>query len=202
MRYRRFLADEEELIFDQRRHVVGRAFEIFVTAVVAASLAYGYVAWRGAPHVIRLTLLYGVPAVVLFTAVRVALYRTHHLILTSDRLLVRSGFIRRSMTDLQLSRLTTVSTHQRLRERVIGKGTLEVGVTNQSAPIVLEDVTKPLQVARAISAAIDARPGTPSSVAVPSRPVASDLIAKLKSLHQRGAITDAEFEERSRELRA
>lgn len=181
--------------------MVGRSFEIFVTVVIAASLGYGYVSWSSAPHVIHLTFLYGVPVVLVFTAVRVALYRTRHLILTSDRLLVRSGFIRRSMTDLQLSRLTTVSTHQRLCERVIGKGTLEVAVANESDPIVLEDVTRPLQVARAISAAIDSRPGASSSTAVQTRPIAGELIAKLRSLHERGAITDAEFEERSHELR-
>lgn len=202
MRYRRFLADEEELILDQRRHVIGRAFEIFAATVISASLAYGYVAWPSAPRVIRLTFLYGVPAVLVFTAVRVALYRTHHLILTNERVLIRSGFIRRSTTDLQLSRLTTVSTHQRFRERMIRKGTIELSMRDAPDPIVLEDVRKPLVVARAMSAAIDARPGARSSVPVLARPVAADLIAKLKSLHQRGAITDQEFEERIRGLRA
>lgn len=201
MRYRRFLADDEELLLDVRRHLVGRAFEVFLAAVVMASLAYGYVAWTTAPSVLRQTFLYGTLAIFLLTALRVALYRTHHLILTSDRLIVRSGLLRRSTTDLQLSRLTTVTTHQRLHERVIGKGTLEIGVAHEPDPLVLVEVAKPLQVARVISAAIDGRPGPNASIAVEPRSGAAELLTKLRSLHQRGAITDQEFEERSSDLR-
>lgn len=194
------MRDDERLVLDVRRHLLGCGFEVFVGVVAIAAFGYGFFSWKSAPHVFHIGFLYASAAVATLTAARVALYRSHHLIVTSERLILRGGVLHRSNTDLSLNRLTSVTTHQRLRERVVGKGSLEVMIGNGTEPLVLHEVRRPLQVARVISAAIDDAPGRAASVAVPQRSAASELLGRLQRLHQRGVITDDEFAERSEGL--
>lgn len=200
MKYRRLLRDDEQLLFDVRRHVLGCGFEVFVGLVAIVALGYGFLSWGTAPHWVHLGFLYASAIVFVVTALRVSLYHSHHLILTSDRLIIRSGFLRRSRTDLSLNRLTSVTTHQRFRERLVGKGALEVSIADSTESLVVHDVRRPVQVAREISAAIDAAPGRAASIALPQRNTAAELLGRLQRLHQRGAITDDEFAERSADL--
>ena len=200
MKYRRLLRDDERLLLDVRRHLLGCSFEVFVGVVAVVGFCYGFVSWKSAPRDVHLGFLYASAAVALITALRVAAYRAHHLIVTSDRLLVRGGVLRRSNTDLSLNRLTGVTTHQLLRERIVGKGVVEIAIGDFAEPLVLREVRRPLQVARLISEAIDAAPGNAASVAVPQRSGAAEMLGRLQRLHQRGAITDDEFAERSQGL--
>ena len=148
----------------------------------------------------HLGFLYSSAGVFVVTVIRLGLYRAHHLILTSDRLIIRSGLLRRSRTDVSLNRLTSVTTHQRIFERLVGKGALEVSIVDGTDALVVHDVHRPIQVAREISVAIDAAPGRAASVALPQKSAAAELLGRLQRLHQRGAITDDEFAERSADL--
>lgn len=138
--------------------------------------------------------------------VRLAHWATTHFVVTSDRLMFRSGVLSKQGRDIPLERVNDIASSQTFFERLIGAGDLLIESAGERGQQTFTDVPRPDAVtqeiyrqmeanaARALSAG--ARPG-PTAPATPSVP---EQIAALADLRDRGVISDAEFQAKKAQL--
>ncbi len=137
---------------------------------------------------------------------RLARWSTTHFVVTSDRIVFRTGVLAKHGRDIPLERVNDITSNQTFFERIIGAGDLLIESAGERGQQTFSDIPHPDHVqqeiyrqmegnaARAMSAG--ARPG-PSAPATPSVP---EQIAALADLRDRGAISEAEFEAKKAEL--
>ena len=168
-------------------------------------------------------LKYAFGIVLLFTLVwfveRYIRWISTHFVLTSDRVIFRTGIIAKHGIEIPLERINTIFFHQRIFERMLGVGDLEIESASRDGAQRFEDIKNPsgvqneiyqqmeanqIKAADRISGAINRAQGDPTMVgSVPSgapTPSIPDQIAQLHQLHASGAITDAEYEAKKAEL--
>jgi uncharacterized membrane protein YdbT with pleckstrin-like domain len=137
----RLLADDEKLVLVLRRHLkvlfVPIVIFVVVAAVIGASLLIPAQPWAsivvgalGALVLIRWALW---PLVV---------WANTTYVITTRRLIIRTGVFNRSGHDMPLSRLNDVSFSHNLLERMLGCGTLVVESAGEQGQLKLEDVPK------------------------------------------------------------
>jgi membrane protein YdbS with pleckstrin-like domain len=85
--------------------------------------------------VLGVLLLIVIVGVVLLIGVYIKWKSTHYK-LTNQRLFIRSGFISRSLEEIQLYRVKDVAFHQSILDRVLGIGSITVLSSDESAPRV------------------------------------------------------------------
>jgi uncharacterized membrane protein YdbT with pleckstrin-like domain len=133
------LGEDEEVVRHLHPHwltVLGPVV-LFLALVGAASFGAAVVPdgdqqalWRlvvvGAALVLAL-LLVGVPLL---------RWRTTHYVLTTHRVLHRTGVLSRHGRDIGLSRITDVSYRQTLRDRVVRSGTVSIETAGEGGPTV------------------------------------------------------------------
>jgi membrane protein YdbS with pleckstrin-like domain len=123
----RLLSEDEELIYDLRPHWLTLVVPVLLTVVVAVVVLAAWVVMPAGdlqqPARLAVSLL-GV-AVLLATVVgRVARWATTHFVLTTERLIFRSGLVAKFGREIPLERINDVTFSQSLFERVIGAGDL------------------------------------------------------------------------------
>ena len=123
----RLLSEDEELIYDLRPHWLTLVVPALITLVVVVAVG---AAWVVVPagdlqQPARLAVgLLGL-AVLLATVVgRVARWATTHFVLTTERLIFRSGVVAKFGREIPLERINDVTFSQSLFERMIGAGDL------------------------------------------------------------------------------
>ncbi len=85
--------------------------------------------------------------------------RSTELAVTTKRLIVKHGFIRRSTIEININKVESIQVNQSLMGRMLGFGTLVIAGTGAShAPI--DGIAEPLAFRRAFVEAQDAAPGT------------------------------------------
>jgi uncharacterized membrane protein YdbT with pleckstrin-like domain len=142
-----------------------------------------------------------------------------HFILTSDRIVYRSGIIAKHGIEFPLQRINTIFFSQRMFERILGLGDLRVESASETGAQVFEDIKSPAKVQHEIYAQMEAnenrglnklgdkiqaaqaaQPPPPAPAAAPVEPSVTDQIADLHRLHEQGALTDVEFDAKKAEL--
>jgi uncharacterized membrane protein YdbT with pleckstrin-like domain len=125
----KLLADGEEVVAHLHPHAVAAFWPVvrLLSVVGAASFGAAMVPAGGLQRSIRLAIAaVALLLVVLSVAGPLLRWRTTHYVITTHRLLHRSGVLTRRGRDIPLSRITDVSFSQTLWERVIRAGTLAV----------------------------------------------------------------------------
>src|SRR6478735_3821846 len=138
-----------------------------------------------------------------------------HFVLTDRRVISRSGIVSKRGTEIPLDRINNIDFHQRIWERVIGAGDLDIESAGKDGQSHFENVRHPDMVQQEIyrqmevnarrqaswhaDASIAARPAPAAAVPV-ATPDVADQIAKLATLRDQGAITTEEFEAKKAEL--
>jgi membrane protein YdbS with pleckstrin-like domain len=137
---------------------------------------------------------------------RLARWATTHFVVTSDRIVFRTGVLSKHGRDIPLERVNDITSNQTFFERIIGAGDLLIESAGERGQQTFSDIPHPDHVqqeiyrqmegnaARAMSAG--ARPG-PSAAAAPS---ITEQIAALADLRDRGAISEGEYEAKKAEL--
>jgi membrane protein YdbS with pleckstrin-like domain len=135
-----------------------------------------------------------------------------HFILTSDRLVYRSGILHKTGVEIPLERVNTVRFSQRIVERIFGTGDLEIESGATEGVQRFTDIRDPDAVQKLIHKQIDLRsrrrdgvvdgaamppPAAPAPVAPAD--VASQL-EKLEGMLERGTLTQAEFDAQKQKL--
>src|ERR1700722_17745703 len=130
----------EQVLLDSRLHGGRLIGPVLFSAVVLAGCGVGEVMWPSAPTWCRLV-LGGVGALaVLSTLARVLAFRTRRLIISSTRLILRSGWLRRSTYEVPIDSVVRVSSHQRLFERLIRRGVVIVELSGDTSRVELSEV--------------------------------------------------------------
>ena len=214
----RLLAEHEELIYDLRPHWLTLVVPVLLTVVVVVAVGAAWVVMPAGDLRQPAQLAVGVLGVVVLLATvvgRVLRWSTTHFVLTTDRLIFRSGVVAKFGREIPLERINDVTFSQSLFERLIGAGDLLVESAGEHGQSRFSDIRDPeavqLELYRQMEANERRRAGyattqphpavsdrTPTPPTRSSSPL--DDLERLADLRDRGAITEEEFQRMKREL--
>lgn len=206
------LRDGEELVLDLHPHwwYFASAFIAAIGAFIVGVLVLSYVD-VGAVRIGAGLLILGT---LIWLGERYIRWISTHFILTTDRIIYRSGVVAKHGIEIPLQRINTIFFSQRIFERMLGLGDLKVESASETGAQVFEDIRSPDKVQHDIYAQMEANENrgleklgdrlestqAPAAPAAAAGPSATDQIAELHRLHQAGALTDAEYEAKKAEL--
>lgn len=197
----RLLVPGEEVALDLREHWIALVVPAFLTigiAVVAGLiLAFAPGSWpswfRWAVLLLALVALWAWP---LQGFVR---WGSSHFVVTSHRVIHRSGLLARHAMEIPLERISDVHFSQGILQRMIGAGTLTIESAGEFGQQQFENVRDPEDVQRVIYEEAQASTRTVTVPTIPrpggGSPVVSvaDELEKLDRLRRQGVLTDEEF---------
>ena len=190
---RKLLNEGEDVVLDLHPHWW---FLLPHSVALVAALVLGVLAlvneWHGAVQALAGVLIL---AALVWWGMRYMAWRTTNFVVTTDRLVYRSGVLSKSGIEIPLDRVNNVLFSQRLFERMLGSGDLVIESAGESGRQQFADVRKPSAVQNEIYRQIEAnenrkfdrigRGGGSGSVA--------DELAKLDRLRRDGVLSEAEF---------
>ncbi|QGG94808.1 PH domain-containing protein [Actinomarinicola tropica] len=200
-----YLHPNEELILDLKPHW----FRLVLPAgALVVALLVGLVVVLNEVHaVVNLAVGVLLIAAVAWFGVEYARWVSTHFVLTSDRVIHRSGIISREGIEIPLERINTVFSSQSVFERMIGAGDLVIESASTEGRQEFNDMRKPGSIQNEIYVAMEenenrkfdriGRGGAPAPAAAPS---IAEQIEQLDSLRQRGLISEEEFTRKKSEL--
>ena len=163
------LSDGEEVVLDLHPHW-GRLFVPVLVLLVACLLAGFGVALipKGGGQQIERWILIGIAAVVVIwlTVLPYLRWLTTKYVLTSDRLVIRSGILARHGRDIPLNRINDVSFSETVLERMLRSGTLVVESAGDNGQISLTDVPRVEHVQREVYRMVDQNLGRTGGMSV------------------------------------
>ncbi len=153
-------------------------------------------------------------------AIRFAKWKNTNFVVTSDRVVFRTGVLSKKGIEIPLERINTVTFSQSIFERLIGAGDLGIESASRDGSERFNDVRKPSAVQneiyrqmernnaktyggiQAVNAATQAAQAAAASVAQGQHRPASipEQLQQLDELRQKGVITQAEFDAKKTEL--
>ncbi|MDA8060825.1 MAG: PH domain-containing protein [Actinomycetota bacterium] len=183
----RSLGDGEVVVVEVGSHgwallrPVGLAIAVVVGAGFAASVSVARpVAWA----LVGLVVL----AVVNLLA-RYLRWRARRLVVTTERVVLRSGVLSRSGREIPLSKVTEVSYRQSLPERLVRVGELRIECADRDGAEVFPDVSRPAALQATITRLLTERQAPPGE-----RLSLPEQLDRLDALRQRGVLTAAELD--------
>ncbi len=207
---RELLADHEKLIFELRPHWVALIPSALWTLGLLVALLLGYRAIdaivdgaaTGPKSVFGaiITALW-----IFFAVVKFFRWRFTMFVLTTDRLITRSGVIAKHSKEIPLERINDVTFTQTVLERIIGAGDLLLDSSGDLGPARITAVRKPEEVQLLIYKESERnenrmRTPLPSPLKQHREPSIPEQIEALARLNNQGTLTDEEFEAKKREL--
>ena len=136
----------------------------------------------------------------LWLAGRLARWATTHFVVTSDRLIYRTGVLAKHGRDIPLERINDITSNRTLFERIIGAGDLLIESAGERGQQTFSDIPHPDRVQREIYQQMEANAARMQGHRVTAGPSVTDQIAALADLRDRGAISNAEYEAKKAEL--
>lgn len=194
---RKYLNEGEEIILDLRPHwfYLAKPASALIAALVLALVVKDRPDWVLFP-----VLALAVVALCWFLG-RYAKWMTTSFVLTSDRLIYRSGVASRQGREIPLERLNDVSYHQSLLQRVLGAGDLLVESGGERGQEQFGSFAHPQDIQNEIHRAIEAAAARDAGRLSGRRELSPlEQLEKLEELRQRGVITQAEFEVKKAKL--
>ncbi|MGH2729460.1 MAG: PH domain-containing protein, partial [Actinomycetota bacterium] len=142
---RKLLAEHEKLVFDLRPHWIALAPPVMWTLVIGAAMiaAYSTVDSGAGENAIVITalVLWGWLSVLPFLR-----WRFTNFVLTTDRLITRSGIIAKQSKEIPLERINDVAFSQSVFERILGAGDLLIESAGERGQERISNVRKPEEV--------------------------------------------------------
>ncbi|MGH2750963.1 MAG: PH domain-containing protein [Actinomycetota bacterium] len=207
---RDLLAEHEDLIFELRPHWVALVPAGLWTVGLLVALLLGYRAIDaivdGDPFLPKAIFGSFMTGLWLFFAVsRYLKWRFTLFVLTTDRLITRSGIIAKHSKEIPLERINDVTFTQSVIERLLGAGDLLLDSSGDLGPARITAVRKPEEVQLIIykeSEKNENRMRMPHLGGLqPHRePTIPEQIEALARLKDQGTLSDEEFESKKREL--
>jgi uncharacterized membrane protein YdbT with pleckstrin-like domain len=133
-------------------------------------------------------------------------WRFTHFVVTSDRVIWRTGVLSKHGVEIPLERINNINFHQGPWERMIGAGDLEIESAGEQGKSEFDNVRHPDGVQQEIyrqTEAYDKKKASWSQApAQPAQPSASipEQIDQLAALRDRGVISPEEFEQKKSDL--
>src|SRR3954467_2909992 len=211
----KLINEGETLVLDLKPHwwffwkhiLAGGAVLLFLILYVGPMGSPGWGKW---PVAIGILVYAG------FVVVKYFAWSYTHFVLTDRRVISRSGIVSKRGTEIPLDRINNIDFSQRIWERVIGAGDLDIESAGKDGQSHFENVRHPDMVQQEIyrqmevnsrrqaswhAEAIANHPGARTNPApAAAAPDVADQIGKLMTLRDQGAITTEEFEAKKAEL--
>lgn len=200
------LYSEEQIVLDLRPHWW---FFANHTAALVGAVVLGIVAFAAFGDAwIRLMALGLIVGVLVWFIARYIVWSTTGFVVTTDRLISRTGVFGRQGIEIPLERVNTVFFSQTLFERMIGSGDLEIESASEQGSQKFANIRKPLNVQNEIYRQMEGNEnrkfdrvgrnltggGGGGGLSIPEQ------IEKLDQLRQKGIISNSEFDQKKREL--
>jgi uncharacterized membrane protein YdbT with pleckstrin-like domain len=137
------LGDDEEVVRHLHPHWLTVFWPIVVFLALVGVTSFGAALVPAGDQQSTWRLVVVAAAVVLglvLVAVPLLRWRTTHYVITTHRLLHRTGILSRHGRDIGLSRITDVSYRQSLWDRVINSGTLSIETAGEGGPTVFSAI--------------------------------------------------------------
>ena len=211
---RDLLNDHEEIVVEDHPHWL-----YFLEPMLAAlaTVVVLFLLWlatgqdvSGVIWTLGLLVLVGIGIWALFRLVN---WRSVEFVVTTDRVIYRSGVFAKRGIEIPLARVNNVNFSQGILERLVGAGNLMIESGGEQGQSHFTDIHEPQKVQRILHEQIEEyrhrpRGGYESTPMPPPPPAASggsslgvaDELEKLEGLLQRGTITQAQFEDQKRKL--
>ena len=135
-------------------------------------------------------------------------WRMTYFVVTSRRVIYRSGVISKRGVEIPLERINNINFHQRLIDRIIGAGDLDIESAGKDGQSHFDFIRHPDGVQHEIYRQMETRNMPVAMVQqapaarrpAAARPAVPEQIEQLARLRDQGHITDAEFEQKKAEL--
>jgi uncharacterized membrane protein YdbT with pleckstrin-like domain len=195
----KLLNEGEQVVLDLHPHwwsFFGPAFALGVT--IGATIA---VIILDLPSWLQYALLALALINLLWLLARLAKWVTTNFVVTTDRLIYRSGVLAKSGKEIPLERLNDISFNQSIFERIIGAGDLLIESGGERGQQSFTDIRRPQQVQNEIYRQIEAAQARDSDRMAGRRELSiPEQIDKLDELRSRGVISQAEFDAKKSQL--
>jgi uncharacterized membrane protein YdbT with pleckstrin-like domain len=195
----KLLNDGEEVVCDLVPHWSTLVKPVGAVVVAIALTIAGAVItpWLGVALAVVLVV------VACWAAARVARRQCTNFVVTTDRLVYRSGVISKHGKEIPLERVNDIAFHQTVFERLIGTGDLSIESAGAQSRETFGDIPRPAAVQNEIYRQMEAcaarHSGGGAAVVSPQLSIPEQL-EKLDDLRERGIITRAEFEAKKQQL--
>lgn len=187
----RQLNDNEEVVLDARPHwwfcAGPAATAVLVLALIMAAKL------RGAPRFAGLLLAGCLLMALLWLAGRAAKWLTTNFVVTSERVIHRSGIISKREVVVPLHRINTVFTNSTVFERILGAGDLTVESAGERGQQTFSAIRRPSAVQQEIDRQSKRGREVASAPDAPGRSMVDEL-ERLEGLLGRGVLNAGEFE--------
>lgn len=190
---KKLLNPNESIVLDLNPH-----WRIFLAPgglLVLALALLVVVAWVLEPENTLLVWLSAVPLVaglVWFTW-RWIIWRSTHFVLTTDRVIYRSGVVSKHGQNIPLERITNVAFSQTVLERLLRVGDLRIESAGEGGRQAFSDVLNPSMVENRIYAEIEKAQERDDTRAARAGISTADELAKFERLRREGVISEEEF---------
>ncbi len=196
---RKLLNENEEVVVDVRPHwIVLAGPSLALLASIAAAI------WTSAStdnEVFRLAVLALVLVVLAWFVVRFAKWVTTNLVITSDRLIVRSGVIAKRGREIPLERINDITVTQSVVNRILGSGDLVVESAGERGQEAFPECPDPTRVQNEIYRQMEESRDRDLDRQSGRRELSPlDQLEKLDELRQRGVISQNEFDVKKAKL--
>jgi uncharacterized membrane protein YdbT with pleckstrin-like domain len=131
---------------------------------------------------------------------RLISWQTTHFVVTSERLVFRSGILAKHTRDIPLEKVNDLASSQSFFERMIGAGDLHIESAGERGQETFSDIPHPDAVQQEIYRQMEANQARSFGGGPPRQQSVTDQIAALADLRDRGAISPAEFEAKKAQL--
>jgi len=129
----------------------------------------------------------------LWLILRYMKWATTNFVITSDRVIFRSGVLAKSGIEIPLERVNNVLFNQSIFERILGAGDLLIESGGEDGQQRFSDIRRPERVQNLIHSQMEVNESRRFTAPAASNDVASQL-EKLEGLLERGTINREEFE--------
>ena len=167
-----------------------------LVAVLAATIVGALV-----NTILGIVLAVALVVVIGWVALRVLRRHTTNFVVTTDRLVYRSGIVAKHGKEIPLERVNDIAFHQTIFERLIGSGDLSIESAGAQSRETFGDIPHPAAVQNEIYRQMEACAARHAGRVVSQRDLTvPEQLEKLDDLRQRGIITPAEFEAKKQQL--
>ena len=130
---------------------------------------------------------------------------TTNFVLTSNRVIFRSGIIAKRGVEIPINRVNNVNFNQTIFERLVGAGDLLIESGGEEGQSRYTDIRHPDEVQRMVHVQLQASqdrmsPGYAGSQPLPPPLDVADQLERLEAMLQRGTLSREEFESQKRKL--
>lgn len=197
---KRLLLDGEAVALDLRPHWWFFAGPLFAGIPVLV-LLIGALKQNGDVQTVGLWVTVAVAlAWAVWLGSRLISWQTTHFVVTSERLVFRSGILAKHTRDIPLDKINDLASSQSLFERMIGAGDLLIESAGERGQETFSDIPRPNAVQQEIYRQMEANQSRTIGGGMSRPPSVTDQIAALADLLDRGAISQAEYEAKKAQL--